>query len=185
MQIQTQEETVKEIKELRVYVDGITQLVQGLDLNKENPTAEVDPKNPKRSREISITITKLQEGKMWLGKLLQAIGAENPYPESMNSNNETIEPAADIAEKNKGIPIYVIAVGETLTHIKKVKQLRKMIEEVISRNIFSDIYLHKIDRMILKKNQTLIMLAIFNSCTKLNEAKMWLMVELGRVKKEN
>ena len=32
-------------------------------------------------REISIVVTKLQEGKMWAGKILEAIGS--PFPEEL------------------------------------------------------------------------------------------------------
>ena len=54
------------------------------------------------SRERSITITKLQEGVMWLGMDLKRIneahpdrGVGNPYPNSKDPSNTKIEPTAD------------------------------------------------------------------------------------------
>ena len=54
------------------------------------------------SRERSITITKLQEGVMWLGMDLKRIneanpgsGVGNPYPNSKDPGNTKIEPTAD------------------------------------------------------------------------------------------
>lgn len=49
-----------------------------------------------RSRERSISITKLQEAVMWLGMDLKRLGEENPYPSSKNPSTGTvIEPTAD------------------------------------------------------------------------------------------
>ena len=53
------------------------------------------------SRERSITITKFQEGVMWLGMDLKRINdaqpgaCENPYPNSKDPSNTKIEPTAD------------------------------------------------------------------------------------------
>ena len=53
------------------------------------------------SRERSITITKLQEAVMWLGMDLKRINElnpgvmPNPYPNSKDPSNTTIEPTAD------------------------------------------------------------------------------------------
>ena len=46
-------------------------------------------------REVSLAITKLQEGVMWLGMNLKRLNEPNPYPNSRNTNNEKIEPTAD------------------------------------------------------------------------------------------
>ena len=48
-----------------------------------------------RSRETSLTITKIEEGIMWLGKDLKRLGEENPYPDSYDPTNTKIEPTAD------------------------------------------------------------------------------------------
>lgn len=53
------------------------------------------------TRERSIVITKLQEAVMWLGMDLKRINelspelCPNPYPNSKNPENLTIEPTAD------------------------------------------------------------------------------------------
>jgi len=56
----------QQIKQLRVELDGLTQLVKHLT----------------PSREVSLTYTSLQLSKMWLGKVLKELGTPNPYPES-------------------------------------------------------------------------------------------------------
>ncbi|WP_236136748.1 Gp49 family protein [Mongoliitalea daihaiensis] len=52
---------------------------------------EAERKSPERST----SITKLQEAVMWLGMDLKALGEANPYPESKNPTNTTVEPTAD------------------------------------------------------------------------------------------
>lgn len=48
------------------------------------------------SRETSLSITKLQEGVMWLGMNLKRLGAINPYPSSKDpSTGSIVEPTAD------------------------------------------------------------------------------------------
>lgn len=47
------------------------------------------------SREVSISITKLQEAIMWLGMNLKQLNCDNPYPESYNPNNNIVEPTSD------------------------------------------------------------------------------------------
>jgi hypothetical protein len=72
-------------KTLRLNIDALIHTVKGLP-----PT-----------RERAMTITKLQEGVMWLGMDLKRIndanpGAiENPYPNSKDPSNTKIDPTAD------------------------------------------------------------------------------------------
>ena len=79
------EQEIVSNKELRRDTDAIIQRVRSLP----------------PSRERSITITKLQEGVMWLGMDLKRIneanpGAiDNPYPNSKDPTNIKIEPTAD------------------------------------------------------------------------------------------
>ena len=47
------------------------------------------------SRERSLSITKIQEGIMWLGMDLKAQDAPNPYPNSYNPDSPVIDPTAD------------------------------------------------------------------------------------------
>lgn len=80
----TNEEIIAD-KELRRDTDAITQRVKVLP----------------PSRERALAITKLQEAVMWLGMDLKRINdaapgaVENPYPNSKDPSNITIEPTAD------------------------------------------------------------------------------------------
>ncbi len=65
-------ETLKELnivesKKLRVQIDECIQNLKKSELNR-------------RSRERSLSITKLQEAVMWLGMDLKDIGGVRPYP---------------------------------------------------------------------------------------------------------
>jgi hypothetical protein len=48
-----------------------------------------------KSRERSLTITKLQESIMWLGMDLKELNAPNPYPNSYNPSNTIVDKTAD------------------------------------------------------------------------------------------
>jgi len=174
-----QNKIIEEIKEMRVDIDGITQFVEHVNDHPEGKHKN----NSLRSREISITITKLQEGKMWLGKLLQSIGAINPYPESMNSDNEIIEPTADVL-RPPAVACFDAKKGEKLTHIKRVKQLKQMIEDIVSSQLFSVKTLNKWQIISKEENRALFTLSLINSYTYLTEAKMWIGMELSRIKQE-
>ncbi len=66
-------------KHLRV---GLDNMLQGL---KDLP----------KSRERSLSITKLQESIMWLGMDLKRLNEPNPYPDSYDPTNTKIAPTAD------------------------------------------------------------------------------------------
>lgn len=93
-------------KELRRDIDAIIQRVKaftgevGLPLGRYSEVTVDGATYPRRSRERSLAITKLQEAVMWLGMDLKAIndesgGAENPYPNSKDPSNTTIDATAD------------------------------------------------------------------------------------------
>ena len=48
-----------------------------------------------KSRERSLSITKLQESIMWLGMDLKRLNEANPYPDSYDPSNTNISPTAD------------------------------------------------------------------------------------------
>lgn len=79
------EQEIIENKSIRKDTDAIIQRVKSLP----------------PSRERSITITKLQEGVMWLGMDLKRINDSNPgaianpYPDSKDPSNTKINPTAD------------------------------------------------------------------------------------------
>ena len=70
---------VVETKQLRVDLDAIIQRVKALHGGR--PTA--------------IVRTKLDEAVMWLGQNLKDLGTPNPYPNSRDISNATVDPTAD------------------------------------------------------------------------------------------
>lgn len=84
MTTEAQQETdytpVQKIKKLRQDGDALVQRVKDLT----------------PSRELSLAITKFQEGIMWLGMELKRMNEANPYPSSKDPNTgDKIEPTAD------------------------------------------------------------------------------------------
>lgn len=53
----------------------------------------------RKSRSRSLALTKLEEASMWLGKDLQELNEADPYPNSRNPSNLTIDPSAPEACK--------------------------------------------------------------------------------------
>jgi hypothetical protein len=66
------------VKRMRKELDDVLQKIKGL----------------KGSREISLSITNLQQSIMWLGMELKEKSTETPYPNSY-SPNTIVEPTAD------------------------------------------------------------------------------------------
>lgn len=71
---------IAETKTFRVELDKTLQLIKNA---------------PRKSRERSLVITKLEETIMWLGMDLKALGTENPYPNSYKPENTIVDPTAD------------------------------------------------------------------------------------------
>ena len=69
-----------ECKEFRVLLDAILQQIKN---------------SPRKSRERSLVVTKLQEAIMWLGMDLKDLGTANPYPNSYKPENTVVDPTAD------------------------------------------------------------------------------------------
>lgn len=162
----------QKIKQLRVKLDGLTQLTQALDPHGVGHAT--------RTREISLAITSLELSKMWLGKVLKELGTANPYPESKNPETEKIEPAADTAynqtvnsEGSFLSGVIKEEIWNEFTHIQKVKWLRAEIEKV---------------ELELKKLHTDISYGTYewdyikHSTKYCIEAGMWLGMELGRIR---
>lgn len=72
--------SIIETKTLRRDIDAILQRIK---------------ESTRKSRERSITDTKLTEAIMWLGMDLKALNEPNPYPNSKDPTNTKIEPTAD------------------------------------------------------------------------------------------
>ena len=66
-------------KELRVALDASLQKLKALP----------------KSRERSLSITKIQEAIMWLGMDLKQLNDTRPYPSSYDPSNAKVEPTAD------------------------------------------------------------------------------------------
>lgn len=73
------EDQIIETKQLRVDLDAIIQRVKALQ----------------PSRSTALARTKLDEAVMWLGQNLKELGTADPYPNSRNTSNTTIDPTAD------------------------------------------------------------------------------------------
>src|SRR5690606_38333619 len=90
----------KEIKELRVKIDGLAQLCEGLH----------KPSDPMKNanwviyttKEVEKVVDSLYLAKAWLGKVLEELGASNPY-KSGYKTVEDIVPTADIANIYTGL----------------------------------------------------------------------------------
>lgn len=85
--------TEREVIEANII--AVKELRRDIDANIQRVRALI------QSRETSLTITKLQEGVMWLGMELKRINdatpgaVENPYPNSKDPSNAKIDPTAD------------------------------------------------------------------------------------------
>ena len=74
------ESEIVKTKQLRKDIDEVLQRVKELSF----------------TRERSLTVTKLQEGIMWLGMHLKAINSLNPYPECKDpKSGDYVAPTAD------------------------------------------------------------------------------------------
>lgn len=74
------EQEIINIKQLRKDIDEIIQRVDKLE----------------KCREVSLSITKLEEAVMWLGMDLKRLNQPNPYPSSKDpTTGNKIDPTAD------------------------------------------------------------------------------------------
>lgn len=76
----TPEESIVETKQFRVDLDAVLQRVKD---------------SPRKSRERSLVVTKLQEAIMWLGMDLKDLNVPSPYVNSYNPANTIVEPTSD------------------------------------------------------------------------------------------
>jgi hypothetical protein len=125
------------------------------------------------SREISLSITKIQEARMWTGLFLGLIGEPTPYANNgMRKNVKDIEKATDLSRK------FCFVKG---TQVEGVDKLREVIKEHINeyedikRNIHftKQAYLQQINHTYQKTMDYLV------------ESRLWLGMELGRIRDES
>lgn len=80
------EEWIVEAKQLRVELDGVLQ-----KLKTYQDTVGRGP----AGRHVAISVTATEDAIMRLGMTLKELGTDNPYPNSYNPTNATVEPTAD------------------------------------------------------------------------------------------
>ena len=197
------------IKELRIRIDGLSQLVKelkpfqkwrldiskipdGLTLeqhleifNKEN----VDLSNsiepiPNQYKELEKSYDSLILAKCWLGKVLGELGEETPYKnDGKRKDVKDIEETADTQEltyaKGSTDNHNGILNYENKTHIEKIDCLREEIKKVVDV-IAKDMPTTMLDFAQLKT---------ISNCFKttyqhLSEARFWLGFELSRCRDE-
>jgi hypothetical protein len=76
------EHHISSIKTLRVSLDAVLQCMHRVQARQG-------------SREIALSVTKVQESIMWLGMELKRAGTPSPYPESYKPENAIVHPTAD------------------------------------------------------------------------------------------
>lgn len=120
--------------------------------------------NQRKSREISLSFTNLQRAKMWLGKTLEALGRDNPYPKSDDPISPVIEPQADHTPVGMDIPLG-------MDEVAMVKLFRSEIQKVM------DEYKWGSDSI-----PTAAARFYDESYMAICESKMWLGMELNRIR---
>jgi len=73
------EDQIIQTKQLRKDIDDVIQGIRALPLGKES----------------ALALTKCQEGLMWLGMNLKQLGNPNPYPNSRDTSNTTVDPTSE------------------------------------------------------------------------------------------
>jgi len=190
---------VKEIKELRVKIDGLAQLAKELkedivvlDLSTipNNQTVEEWLENYKKglivknssntfkrkSKEIEKAVDSLYLAKAWLGKVLGELGTENPYGSGYKTK-EDIVPTQDVAPEQLVVTVGTASASfNSMNHIEKVDWLRQEIQKTIG------IVQTQFDTVGKSREFAI---ARTNAYTHLSEARFWLGFELEKIKKEN
>jgi DNA polymerase II large subunit len=202
----------EKIKELRVQIDGLSQLVKELKSGKQflidvsklpnaaslEEVIEVFEKTgydavdhgkefitslPQEFKEIEKAYDSLILAKAWLGKILGKLEAESPYPkDGTRKTVDDIEPTADV---NNEVP-FGDRVGETLfrdkNRIEKVDWLRQEIQKIVN---ITDPYREYENNLIWENMSTVGMAYLFNANRHLSEARFWLGFELQRIRESS
>lgn len=131
-----------------------------------------------RSAEIVKAMNSLLIAKAWMGKMLQALGEQNPYAESHNPQSPVIEKAAEETTSNM---LSVFEDENVMTQTGRVKYLRSMISETMNtaRIVISGNEGYNAE----KKMKSFEAMYPYFALQHLEEAKMWLGWELGFIRK--
>ncbi len=137
-----------------------------------------------QSPEVTLAKRELQRAKMWLGKAMGELGNKTPYPESDNAASAVIEPQAEHTEDSLKEDFDSIFQKDefqnTPSNIFRIKHMRSEIENKVKE--FNDIM-----EDLVEKNHTLneyFLPFAHQSYMALIESKMWLGMELDRIRSE-
>ena len=187
----------EQIKELRVKIDGLSQLVKILhggpklmiDINTKPKSVSIDEwlqcfdktnilfvdsfgssKELVQSGELAKCYDSLILAKAWLGKVLGELGEPTPYAnDGKRTDVNSIEPTADTSDDSRDAYSSVID-WSSANHIEKVDWLRQEIQHIT----------YVVYQICVTNSKTR-----FHSETcyrHLCEARFWLGFELGRIK---
>lgn len=138
------------------------------------------------SRETALTHTNLQRAKMWLGKVLGESGSPTPYPQSEDAKSPQIEKQADhssnslitewqeMDETSTYKAVSNIQRPLSVVHIPRVKDFRHSIQLLVdSFKKWNE------NREVITQWESIY---CRESILALEEAKMWLGMELDRIR---
>ena len=154
-------ELMKYLKGLRLRVDHILQL--SLLFNREYNFSE----------ENTQAYYKIAESKMYLGKILEAIGIANPYPESHDVQSAAIEKTADSEI------LDITKFSHLKTDVERTKYIRNemlSIENEMKANLENPQHcINRIDQFVVS--------FFFSSYLEFTKGKMWYGMNLARIKR--
>jgi hypothetical protein len=165
------------VKELRVKIDGLSQLVKGLKPiskythNRKAANKQINVYLMINSDEINKAYDSLILAKAWLGKVLGELGESTPY--TNDGKRKTVEDIQPTADTHRGIT-HLTTEGNWNTdynHIEKVDWLREEIKE-INDKVKEQLHFVESERMLLLERVE----------QHLSEARFWLGFELQRIK---
>ena len=133
-----------------------------------------------RSRELSTTKTAAQKAMMWCGTyVLHAKLGDNPYAKH-DGNRETIDDIAPMFDATSSVLSRDILDKGVIYTVDQMREyLKKQIDAVVAHITSHDINEDLSHTEIVHTN-----MCIFNLYTNLTETRMWLGMELGRLRDE-
>ena len=129
-------------------------------------------KLPNPSREKSLALTSLQESSMFLGLVLGDMDEKTPYIQSSNPENDVIEARADVSDSEFNF--------ESDEEIKMVKELRSEME--IRLIEVKEIYKTASVQDFSPEKSIFAPSHLVTSITSLEKSRMWLGMDLNRIK---
>jgi hypothetical protein len=154
------ENTIVDIKLLRLRIDSLAQLTKSLG-------------DPNLSRQLDLCTDKLFLGKAWLGKVLGKLNVKSPYPsDGTRKSVADIEPTAERAKE-----IYTPDMFANGNKVEKVDFIREEIGNVANQ-VLAITEGHEVYAEITK---AFIMQSYLDLC----EARFWMGFELERIREYN